>query len=72
MKLLIVLQRLEGAVIKNKRILKCLLMIVVSLFLVLGVSIGVSANTNYDRQEADACITISERLSVKTSYGKCP
>jgi len=41
-------------VIKNNRILKCLLMIVVSLFLVLGVSIGVSASSGYDRQEADA------------------
>ena len=40
-------------------------MMVVSLFLILNFSIGVSANTNYDRQEADACITISERLSVK-------
>ena len=40
-------------------------MIVVSLFLILNFSIGVSASTNYDRQEADACITISERLSVK-------
>ena len=27
-------------------------------------SIGVSASTNYDRQEADACITISQRVSV--------
>ena len=40
-------------------------MMVVSLLLVLGVSIGVSASTNYDRQEADACITISQRVSVK-------
>ena len=38
---------------------------VVSLLLVLNFSIGVSASTNYDSQEADACITISERLSVK-------
>ncbi len=53
------------AVIKNKRILKCLLMIVVSLFLILNFSIGVSASTNYDRQEADACITIGQRVSVK-------
>ena len=45
-------------------------MIVVSLFLILNFSIGVSASINYDRQEADTCITISERLSVKTSYGK--
>lgn len=58
------------AVIKNKRILKYLLMIVVSLFLILNFSIGVSASGGYDRQEADACITISQRLSVKTSYGK--
>ena len=43
---------------------------VVSLLLVLNFSIGVSASNNYDRQEADAYITISERLSVKTSYGK--
>ncbi|MCR4566704.1 MAG: HNH/ENDO VII family nuclease [Pseudobutyrivibrio sp.] len=45
-------------------------MMVVSLLLVLNFSIGVSASTNYDRQEADTCITISQRLSVKTSYGK--
>ena len=45
-------------------------MMVVSLLLVLNFSIGVSAGSGYDRQEADACITISERLSVKTSYGK--
>ncbi|MBQ9232513.1 MAG: RHS repeat protein [Lachnospiraceae bacterium] len=57
-------------VIKNKRIMKCLLMMVVSLLLILNFSIGVSASNNYDRQEADACITISGRLSVKTSYGK--
>lgn len=38
---------------------------VVSLFLVLNFSIGVSASTIYDRQEADAYITISQRLSVK-------
>ena len=38
---------------------------VVSLFLILNFSIGVSASTNYDRQEADTCITISQRLSVK-------
>jgi hypothetical protein len=63
-----VLQRL-GAVIKNKKILKCLLMMVISLLLVLNFSIGVSASTSYDRQDADACITISQRLSVKTSYG---
>jgi len=64
-----VLQRLEVAVIKNKRIWKCLLMIVVSLLLILNFSIEVSASTNYDRQEADACITISERLSVKGGSG---
>ena len=57
------------AVIKNNRILKCLLMMVVSLFLVLNFSIGVSAGSGYDRQEADACITISERLSVKGGSG---
>ena len=53
------------AVIHNNRILKYLLMMVVSLLLVLNFSIGVSASSGYDRQEADACITISERLSVK-------
>lgn len=37
----------------------------VSLFLILNLSIGVSANRSYDMQEADACITIGERLSVK-------
>ena len=26
---------------------------------------GVSASINYDRQEADACITISQRFSIK-------
>lgn len=52
-------------VIKNKRIMKCLLMMVVSLFLILDFSIGVLASRSYDGQEADACITISERLSVK-------
>ena len=40
-------------------------MMIVSLFLTLNFSIGVSASTNYDRQEADTCITISQRLSVK-------
>lgn len=40
-------------------------MVVVSLLLVLNFSIGVSASTVYDRQDADACITISQRLSVK-------
>ncbi len=40
-------------------------MMVVSLLLVLGVSIWVSASSGYDRQEAGACITIGERLSVK-------
>lgn len=44
-------------------------MMAVSLLLVLGVSIGVSAITNYDRQEADTCVTISERLSVKGGSG---
>lgn len=38
---------------------------VVSLLLVLNFSTGVLASSGYDRQEADACITISERLSVK-------
>lgn len=60
------------AVIKNKRILKYLLMMVVSLFLILNFSIGVSASINYDRQEADACITISQRLSVKGGSGPIP
>ena len=45
-----VLQRQEVAVIKNKRILKYLLMIVVSLLPVLSFSIGVSASSGYDRQ----------------------
>ena len=40
-------------------------MIVVSLFLILNFSIGVSASSSYDGQEADACITISQRLSVR-------
>ena len=53
------------AVIKNKKILKCLMMMVVSLLLILNFSIEVSTSTNYDRQEVDACITISQRLSVK-------
>ena len=43
---------------------------VVGLLLVLNFSTGVSASSGYDRQEAGACITIGERLSVKTSYGK--
>ena len=38
---------------------------VVSLLLVLNFSVGVSASSGYDRQEADACITVSQRLSVK-------
>ena len=53
------------AVIKNNRILKYLLMMVVSLFLILNFSIGVSVSSGYDRQEVDTCITISQRLSVK-------
>ena len=61
-----VLQRQEVAVIKNNRILKCLLMMVIGLLLVLNFSIGVSASSGYDRQEVDACITISQRLSVKS------
>ena len=40
-------------------------MMVVSLILVLNFSIVVSASSGYDRQEADTCITISQRLSVK-------
>ena len=56
-------------VIQNKRILKYLLLMVVSLLLVLDLSIGVSASANYDRQEADACITISQRLSGKGGSG---
>ena len=38
---------------------------VVSLLLVHNFSMGVSASANYDRQEADACITINQRLTVK-------
>ena len=38
---------------------------VVSLLLVLNFSIGVSVSCGYDRQESDACITISQRVSVK-------
>ena len=53
------------AVIQNKRILKYLLMVVVSLLLVLNFSTGVLASSGYDSQEADAFIIISERLSVK-------
>ena len=60
-----VLHRLEVTVIKNKKILKCLLMIVVSLLLVLNFSIGVLASSGFDRQKTDDCITISQRLSVK-------
>ena len=40
-------------------------MMVVSLLLVLNFSIDVSASSGYYRQEADACISISHRLSVK-------
>ena len=65
-----VLQRQEVTVIKNKGILKYLLMMVVSLFLILNFSIGVSASGGYDRQEVDTCITISQRLSVKGGSGK--
>ena len=49
--------------------MKCLLMMVVSLLLVLNFSLGVSASSGYDRQEADACITISQRFSVKGGSG---
>ena len=38
---------------------------IVSLLLVLNFLIRVSASSNYDRQEADARITISQRLFVK-------
>lgn len=41
-------------------------MMVVSLILVLNFSIDVSASSGYYRQEADACITISQRVSVKS------
>jgi len=58
------------AVIKNKGILKYLLMMVVSLFLILNFSIGVSASSGYDRQEVDTCITISQRLSVRGGSGR--
>ncbi|MCR5609159.1 MAG: hypothetical protein K6G26_08865 [Lachnospiraceae bacterium] len=44
-------------------------MMVVSLLLVLNFSIGVSASSGYDRKEADACITISQRLTVKGGSG---
>ena len=44
-------------------------MMAVSLLLILNISIGVSASSVYDRQEADACITISGRLSVKGGSG---
>ena len=57
------------AIIKNKKILKCLLMMVVNLLLILNFLIEVSASTNYDRQDVDARITISERLSVKGGSG---
>ena len=40
-------------------------MMVVSLLLVLNFSIWVSASTNCDRQDANAYMTISQRLSVK-------
>lgn len=53
------------AAIKNNGALKCLLMIVVSLLLVFKFTIWVSASSGYNRQEADACIIISQRLSVK-------
>ena len=60
------------AIIKNKKILKCLLMMVVSLLLILYFSIEVSASTNYDRQEVDAYITISQRVSVKGGTNQFP
>lgn len=40
-------------------------MMAVNLLLILNFSIGVSASCGYDRQEVDAYITISQRLSVK-------
>lgn len=40
-------------------------MMAVSLLLVLNFSTGVLASSGYDRQEADACITINQRLSIK-------
>lgn len=57
------------AVIHNKRLLKYLLLMVVGLLLVLNFSTGVSASSGYDRQDADAFLTISERLSVKEGSG---
>ncbi len=47
-------------------------MMVVSLLLVLNFSIVVSTSSGYDRQEADACTTISRRLSVKGGSGTKP
>lgn len=44
-------------------------MMVISLLLVLNFSIGASAGTNYDRQEVDACITVSQRVFVKGGSG---
>ena len=52
--------------------MKCLLMMVVSLLLVLNFSIGVSVSCGYDRQEVDAYITISGRLSVKGGSDSVP
>ena len=46
-----------------------MLMMVIGLLFVLDFSIGVSASSGYDRQEADACITISQRVSVKGGSG---
>lgn len=42
---------------------------VISLLLVFNFSIGVSASRGCERQKTDACITISQRLSVKGGSG---
>ena len=47
-------------------------MMFVSLLLVLNFSIGVSASSGYNRQDADACVTLSGRLSVKGGNEKTP
>lgn len=41
-----------------------------ALLLVLNYLIGVSAGNVYDRQEADACVTINQRLTVKGGSGR--
>lgn len=45
-------------------------MMVVILLLVSNFSIGVSTSSGYNRQEADACITIIQKLSVKGGNSK--